>query len=171
MNQFKNINGVWLTRELFFETAQNKENVLYTLKTEPHEGVHPDGRPFRYPSLYEAYMAANDVTEYSFAVSHLGGWAHWKLLSESTFFKSYLLDWREELEVRARSRALAKVIETAAGSTKDSFAAQKFVANKEWDKAKPAARGRPSNAQVKAAANDIAVENKRLTDDLNRLIN
>lgn len=160
MSNFKNTNGVWLTRELFYETAQNKDNVIYTLKQEDHMG---------FPSLYRLYMEADDVTEYSFALRHLGGWSHWKLLADSTFFKTYIDDWREELEVRARARALAKIINTAAGSSKDAFMAQKFVANKEWDKAKPATKGRPSNAAIKTAANDIAIEQRRLTDDLSRL--
>lgn len=159
---FKNTNGVWLTRELFLETAQNKDNVRYTLKTEDSGG---------YPSLYRLYMEADDVTEYTFALQHLGGWTHWKLLASAAFFQSYVSEWREELEIRNRSRALAKIIETAGGSSKDAFAAQKFVANKEWDKAKPASKGRPSNAQIKSAANDMAAEQKRLSEDLQRLMN
>lgn len=162
MSEFKNSNGVWLLRELFFETATNKDNVLYTLKSEDLGDI---------PSLYRLYMESDDVTEYDFAIEHLGGWAHWKLLAAASFFQPYITEWRDELEIRARSRALAKVIATAAGDSKDAFAAQKFVANKEWDKNKPPARGRPSNAQVKAAANDMAAEQKRLSDDLARLMN
>lgn len=159
---FKNINGVWLIREIFYETAQNKDNVIYTLKQEDHAG---------YPSLYRLYMETNDVTEYTFAIEHLGGWQHWKLLTQASFFQQYLTEWREELEIRARSAALAKIIETSKGSTKDAYMAQKFVANKEWDKTKPSTKGRPSNAQIKAAANDIAVERERLDDDLKRIMN
>jgi hypothetical protein len=161
LEKFKNVNGVWLLREIFFETALNKDNVLYTLKQEDHAG---------FPSLYQLYMDTNDQTEYLFAVTHLGGWQHWKALSEASFFKSYITEWREELEIRSRSIALAKIIETANGKTKDAYAAQKFVANKEWDKAKAPARGRPSNAQVKQAANDFAAEQRRLTEDLERLV-
>lgn len=162
ISKFKNVNGVWLTREIFFETAQNKANVIYTLKQEEHLG---------YPSLYLKYLEEGDITEYTFAVNHLGGWAHWKILSETSFFRPYLTDWREELEVKLRSQALAKIINTAAGTTKDAFAAQKFVSHREWDKAAGPTKGRPSNRQIKQAANDIAADNARLNEDLQRLMN
>lgn len=160
--KFKNVNGVWLTRDLFYETARSPNNVIYTLKPEDHLG---------FPSLYRLYMEANDITEYSFAVTHLGGWVHWKMLSESNFFQPYITEWREELEIKTRSQALASIISVSQGTSKDAYAAQKFVANKEWDKTKAPARGRPSNAQVRAAANDLAEEQRRLSDDLNRLMN
>ena len=160
--KFKNINGVWITRDLFHETASDKSNVIYTLRQEDYNG---------YPSLYRLYMETNDVTEYNFAVQYLGGWSHWKALQKATFFEPYLLEWREELETRARSFALAKIIEAGKGSGPIAYAAQKFVANKEWDKAKPNTKGRPSNAQIKAAANDLAAERERLNEDLARLMN
>jgi hypothetical protein len=157
---FKNKNGVWLTREIFFETSTNRDNVLYTLKQEPHN---------EYPSLYQRYISYDDPTEYTFAVTELGGWSHWKALQQAAFFAPYLTEWREEVEVRARAAALAKIILTADGNSKDAFAAQKFIANKEWDK-KTTSRGRPSNAEVKRAANDIASTNKQLSDDLARML-
>lgn len=159
---FKNINGVWLTKELFWETATNKDNVIYTLKDQEHNG---------YPSLYEAYMACNDPTEYSFAVKHLGGWAHFKALESSTWFSQYLDRWREELHLRAKSIALAKVFETAGSGSKDSFAAQKYLIEKGYDKAAPNTKGRPTKQQIINEAKNIALDKKRVDEDLERLLN
>lgn len=157
---FKNTNGVFLTRELFFETALNKDNVIYTLKDSAHNG---------YPSLYELYMAANDPTEYAFAMDHLGGWQHFQNLENSSWFKPYLDRWREELHLRAKAQALAKVFETARGTTKDAFAAQKYLIEKGYDKAAPQTRGRPTKQQVENEAKNIANESRRVGDDLERL--
>lgn len=159
---FKNINGVWLTKELFWETATNKDNVIYTLKDQEHNG---------YPSLYEKYMACNDPTEYSFAVQHLGGWAHFKALEGSTWFSTYLDRWREELHLRAKSLALSKVMETAGNGSKDSFAAQKYLIEKGYDKAAPNTKGRPTKQQIINEAKNIAQDKQRVDDDLERLLN
>src|SRR5690606_3854127 len=134
MAEFKNINGVYRLKEMFFETALNKDNVIYTLKDHDHAG---------YPSLYIAFMEAHDPTEYKFAVHALGGWEHWKQLRECSWFQPYYDRWKEELEVKIRSQALAKIITTANGNTKDSFGAQKYVTERQWD-APRATKGRPA---------------------------
>lgn len=161
MNKFKNDQGVWYIRALFIETAIDKSTALYTLKDEDYEG---------YPSLYRLFMEANDPEEYSFAVQHLGGWQHWKVLRESPWFRQYYDQWREELEVRFRSQAVAKIIKTAEGNTKDTLAAAKYVAEKGWDKTKPASKGRPSKEAIKKAAHDIAANTNRLEADLERIM-
>lgn len=162
ISKFKNINGVFLTKELFFETALNKDNVLYTLKDHEHKG---------FPSLYQLYMETNDPTEYTFAMEYLGGWAHWKLLEGSTWFEPYLSRWREELHLRAKAQALAKVMKTAQADNKDSFAAQKYLIEKGYDKAAPNTKGRPTKQQVLNEAKSIALETKRVEEDLERLLN
>lgn len=158
---FKNINGVYRLKEMFYETALNKDNVIYTLKQHDHEG---------FPSLYRLYLEAADPTKYKFAVDNLGGWTHWKQLTNCSWFQEYLTAWRDELEIKLRSEQLARILITAGNSTKDSFAAQKYVTNKEWDKV-PATKGRPLKSDISAAAHDIASERSRLDEDLQRLVN
>lgn len=163
MNQFKNANGVYLTRDLFYETAGNRENAIFTLKNEDTEF---EGK--LYKSLYLLYMETNDVTEYAFAVTHLDSWEHWKALSTSTFFQPYVSRWREELEVRNRSLALAKIMQAASGGTRDAFVAAKYIAEG-WDKPK-SGRGRPSKEAIKEAAYDIAEDKRKVDQDYLRLI-
>lgn len=157
---FKNDNNVWYLNEIFLERATDKSKIVYTLKDNEHNG---------YPSLYEAYMACNDPTEYSFAVEHLGGWAHWKSLQACSWFEPYLTRWREELHVRSKSLALSKIMITAQGTSKEALTAQKYLIEKGYDKSPSAPRGRPSKDQIAGAARTIAENTRRVDDDLERL--
>src|SRR5690606_27339931 len=123
MSNFKNVNGVFFLKELFFELAANRENALYTLQNEDRT---EDGKT--YPSLRNLYLLVNDVTEYQFAIQCLDGWDHWKALASASFFQPYIAKWREELEVRNRSMALANIMEAAKGKTRDAFIASKHIA-------------------------------------------
>lgn len=163
MSNFKNVNGVFFTKELFWELANNRENALYTLKDEDLEW---NGRV--YPSLYKAYMEIGDITEYQFAVSCLHSWEHWKLLSSSPFFQPYISKWREELEVKQRSAALANIMKAAQGNTRDAFVASKYIAEG-WDKPR-SGKGRPSKDQVLSAAREIAEDKSRTEKDYLRIV-
>lgn len=160
---FKNINGVYFLRELFFETAQNRDNVIYTLKREDHtvDGV-------TYESLHRLFLEADDVTEYQFALSCLDSWDHWSMLSNCTWFQPYILRWREELEVKQRSRALATIMAASKGPTRDAFVAAKYIAEG-WDKPKTG-RGRPSKVEIKQEAQRIVEDKTKVDADYLRLI-
>lgn len=155
---FKNKNGVYLIKELFYETATNKDNVLFTLKTEEYNG---------YPSLYRLYLEADDVTEYRFATEHLGGWEHWEIMAESPFLKPYVIKWRRELEIKQKSEALAKIVSTSKSSTKEAFQAAKYVADN-WNGPSPK-RGRPSKDEIKMRTNEILSDKRRVEEDFARL--
>lgn len=159
---FKNINGVFLLNELFYERATNKSNVVYTLKDEDHLG---------YPSLFRLYMEADDPTEYAFATAHLGSWSHWLQLRECSWFKPLLERWREELHLRAKAIALAKIKKTAAGDTRDALNAQKYLIEKGYEKTPATPRGRPSKDQINGEAKLIAEDRQRVENDLARLMN
>jgi hypothetical protein len=159
---FKNASGRYLLKELFFETALNKDNVVYTLKDQEHLG---------YPSLYEAYMLTDDPTEYSFAIEYLGSWKHWKELSECTWMKEFVSRWREELDIRMKAKALMEIREVAK-SGKDKLPANKYLLEKGWE-AKPekATKGRPTKDQINKEAQRIAEDAARVDNDLERLTN
>jgi len=154
--------GVRLTKSLFYELVESdKSSVVYTLKEEDHMG---------FPSLYRLYMESEDPTEYQFAVDHLDGWSHWKILQECTWFKPFLTRWREEKEVRMRSQALAKIIETSKGETRDSFQANKYLVEKGYlPKEDGEKRGRPSKEVLKRRADEILENTARVNADYERL--
>ena len=162
-SNFKNSNGVLLLKEMFFEHAISKANVLFTLKDRDHTVA---GKT--YPSLYRLYMEENDPTEYLFAMKHLDGWAHWVSLSSSSFFREYVLRWREELELRFRAEALYNISVMAKAGGREAFQASKYLVDGNY-LPKKNTKGRPSKAQISEAATQMAEEDKRLKDDFSRL--
>ena len=166
MPNFRNSSNQRLTKSLFFEESEDRSLVVYTLKDSDHtvDGV-------TYPSLYRLYLEADDLTEYSFAVAHLDGWEHWQMLCSSTWFKPYAKRWREELEVRARSRSLLRLRAEAASSSKNAYLANKFLIERGWvpKEDKTSAVGRPSKEAIKTAADALFQSSKEAESDLARI--
>lgn len=154
--------GQLLYKGLFFEqTGADKSGVVYTLKSHDHEG---------FPSLYRLYMETDDLTEYVFATTHLDGWEHWKNLCSCTWFKPYVAKWREELDIRARGRALLSIRNLADDKTaKEAFQANKFLLNGEWREKKTHGRGRPSKEDIKTEASRQAHETRELNEEFARI--
>jgi len=154
-NKFKNSNGVFFLKALFFETTlADKSTVVYTLKDRDHEG---------YPSLYLLYLAENDLTEYQFANKYLDGWAHWEALCSCGWFKPYLERWRKELALKHKAEALKRIISEAQSSSRNAFTANKFLVSSGWveetDKPK---RGRPSKKEIEDEKQAILSSDKEL---------
>lgn len=160
MPQFKNNSGVYYTNGLFWERTLDKSTAVYTLKENDHNG---------YPSLYKAYMAANDPTEYTFATTYLDGWQHWEVLQECSWFRDYIARWRRELDLRTRSEALLRIRDTAGSESKEAFQANKFLLQGGWKDTPKTRRGAPSKQQIKDEAHKIASTDKALEEDFNRI--
>lgn len=160
-DKFKNKNGQFYLKALFYEMSpSDKANVLFTLKEQDHLG---------YPSLYRLYMEEDDPTEYRFATKHLSSWSHWEALVACNWFSTYVEAWRKELEIRMKSKALARIMAEAKSSSKEAFVSNKYLLEKGWEKEPPAKRGRPSKQEIKDAAYDTLRTHSRLDDDLFRI--
>jgi len=158
-NKFKTAQGVRLSRGLFYETTlEDKSTVLYTLKNEPHQG---------YPSLYQAYLSDEDITEYTFAVAHFDSWDHWQELCKCTWFLPYLDKWRAEKEVKLKSLALARIMSTAKYDEKQGFAANRFLL--EYSQPGKTRAGRPSKQAIREAADQHFQSNKQISEDFERI--
>lgn len=158
--KFKSSTNQWLLKPIFFETSDSdKSKVLYTLKPEDHtfKGV-------TYPSLRRLYLESDDETEYLFAEQHLGGWTHWKRLSECTWFSPYLAELREELAVRSAARRLHHIrLKAASGD----ISANKYLLEGKWKSDNPV--GRPTKEAIKREANRLFQNDFDLQDDLTRI--
>lgn len=158
-------NGRYL-KGLFYEmTSADKSSVSYTLKDWDHtvDGVV-------YPSLYRLYLEKEDLTEYEFANSYLDGWEHWDILTQCNWFKPYVSRWRKELSLKIKARALNRLKSEAVSSSKNAFLANRYLIEKGFvDSGEKSGRGRPSKDEVKAAANEIAIVERRLDEDFERL--
>ena len=136
--------GRYRTMSLFLETNYGNTDPLlepiYTLKEREHKGLI---------SARKLYVSMMDPTEYKFAKAFLNSWGHWKKLCEADWFQPHLEAWREELEVKMRSLAVAQIQLAAEGESAAAVSAAKYIADKGWDKRSSGPkRGRPTKEDV-----------------------
>lgn len=164
-SKFKNSSGTHLLKPIFYELdEQGRPNAQYSLKTydSEFEGVI-------YPSLRKLYVELEDPTEYLFAETYLDGWDHWKKLSSASFFQEYLTEWREELDVRLRAKALVRIRRRAEESTKDGLQADKVLLQGGWKTEKEPV-GRPTKEKIKQEAEKLVHERTIFDDDFERIM-
>ena len=152
-------------KALFYETTlADKAYVVYTLKDIDHKGL---------PSLYRLYMEMDDPTEWEVSQKLVDGWEHWEMLCNCTWFKPYIERWRKELELRMKSKALARIKGEAKTNSKESFMANRYLIEKGWEpkENQKAGRGRPSKDEIRKAANEIASTQDRISGDFDRILN
>ena len=124
-----------LTQSLFLELGYS-DYAVYTLKDVDHE---LNGK--KYVSIKRLYLDMEDTTEYEFAKTYLLGWKHWQRLCENKQVLLHITEWREELELKLRARAVKQMMELAGSG---SYQAAKWLADRGWD---TRGAGRPSNAE------------------------
>lgn len=168
MNKFKDERtGNWYTQGLFYELSYNSPKyAIYTLKDEAISIV-VDGETRELAPIKQLYLSCEDPTEYEFATTHLGGWNHWqRILNKTKLLHPYIEDWREELEVKLRSKGVKAMIGHSM-SDKGQQAA-KWLSDKGWSEKK---RGAPSKEEK---AREMKIQTRmsdELDEDLNRLLN
>lgn len=154
-------NNSRLTKGLFWElVGADKTGVLYTLKDQDHEG---------YPSLYRLYMETDDPTEWDFAQKYMDGWEHWEMVSGSSWFQEHITRWRKELDLRMRSRALARIKAESKTGSKEALAASRYLLEKGWIPKDERTRGRPSKDEIKRRAEEEFKQLTKIDDDLERI--
>lgn len=140
MSKYRAPDGRYLTQALFKETIQTSVKKTYT----PPFTLKPEDSG-KCISMKRLYLEIADPTEYAFAMEVLGSWEHWLKLTNCEWFQPYLTAWREELELKLRSKGIKAMMDLAV-SGKDNAA--KWLAEGGWNgKSK---RGRPSKAEVTA---------------------
>jgi hypothetical protein len=130
--QLKDTIGNFRTMSLFFETNNTNYEALYSLKDYDHE---VDGK--MYPSLKKIYLQFEDPTEWEFVEAVFGNWRHWERICNNKLIFPYIEQWRKELEIKLRSKAIRDIVKLS--KTKDSAA--KWVAEGNWKGKKT---GRPT---------------------------
>lgn len=126
------------TQALFLELGYDVRWAMYTLKE-----LDYTYKGKVYPSLKRLFLAMDDPTEYEFATKYLLSWNHWKRITENKQLAPYVAEWRDELELKLRSRAI-RDIQALCESENGNYQAAKFLADKGWDKRQA---GRPSKAE------------------------
>jgi hypothetical protein len=149
------------TQSLFYEMRSPKYPAPFTLKDRDHEGR---------VSMYRIYMEIGDPTEYQQALALLGSWKHWKQLTSTDWFETYVSRWREELKTKfesARYEEMVEVAKTQKG-TPQGVQATKWLAERYTQRDKPV-RGRPSNAEKAKYLKNASEEDKLLKEEAERL--
>lgn len=160
---FRASNGLYYTKQLFWEMADpsaDRPYVLYSLKDEDHE---VDG--VVYPSIKRLYVEFEDETEYEFAKRYFQNYSQFKKLLDATWFRIVIEDAREELKLKLAARALTTVKQKA--SEGDLRANQLLLSS--WVDSKKSKAGRPSKAQIKQEAEDLFRQQSSVRDDHERI--
>ncbi len=169
-SKFKNASGTYIIKPIFFEFDDARhEYTVFTLKEQDLKYISQDGTEKIFPSLRRLFIEAEDPTEYSFATTYLDSWSHWKKLSSAPFFKPYLKEWREELEIRLRSSALLRMKTRAVGTSKDAMQADKILLSGGWKTEEEKTRGRPSKQSIKQAAEELFTQRTEFDEDFDRI--
>lgn len=159
--------AMWHTKGLFYETSlpEDRESMgtAWTLKEDDH---HADGKVYK--SMKKMYVAMEDVTEYDFAQATLGSYKHWERLLESPIIRPHIDQWRKELNLKLKARAMKSIIKAATEDEKLSFQAMKYLADNDYLD-KKSKRGRPSKDELKAELRKEVQSNKTLMDDAARI--
>lgn len=134
------VTGNFITQGLFLEHQYDTSRAIFTLKDEDYEfeGVI-------YPSLKRLFLDMEDLGEYDFACEVLLGWRHWQRICNNKLFSKLIDEWRKELEIKMRGRAIKTIAKEAGSDSRSALAAAKWMADRGWAKRQP---GRPSTEDV-----------------------
>jgi len=156
----KSITGSWLTKALFWEERHPDYTPEFTTKS---EDMVKDG--VTYISMKKLYLDYEDPTEYSFAIDVLGSWDHWQFLCASYTIGKHIQKWRDELEIKIKSKAIKAMIKSATQEGSKGTTAAKYIAEKGWEKK----AGRPSKAEVERQKKIHAGITSEIDEDAERL--
>lgn len=157
-SKFKDSGGRYLTQSLFLEFNYNVDLAVYTF-----DGEDKTYKGIVYPSLKRLYLESEDITEYTFAKTHLYNWEHWQRMKENKLLRKHFDEWEDELEIYLRSQGLRSVVEMS----ENNFQAAKYLSERGWDKR---GVGRPSKGD-QAKEDRIRDGMADFTNDIIRLEN
>jgi hypothetical protein len=162
-NPYKDRIGRWITQGLFLETClADKSNICYTLK--PYDHVYK-GKDL--PSLKKIYLSLEDPTEYRIATEYLGGWDHWQRMCGNKQLLKYIEEWRAELEVKLRSKAIQEIISDSTSPSKSAVSSAKWLADRGWAEKRKA--GAPSKQEQAGIEKKIEQSIKDYDEDYIRI--
>lgn len=153
-------------REFFYEAVEPAErraliDIPYTLKEE--DLVVGDKV---YKSLKKIYLEMEDVTEFEFAMATIGSYKLWERLTKSQALREHIDQWRKELSLKLKAKALKEIVRAAAGN---SFPAMKYLADKSYIENTTNKRGRPSKEDIQAELKKEMEASRTFQNDAKRI--
>jgi hypothetical protein len=122
--------------------------------------------------FHKRFIELEDLTEYKPAMELVKSWQEWNRLGRDwPDFRSYVKQWKDELETKLKAEALQKVLTFSRGDDQKALTASKFIATKDYNR--EAGVGRPTKAQQRREAKELSkdlsetkAESKRINDAL-----
>jgi len=157
--------NIMRTTSLFWETKREANPEFAPMYTLRHDDYTVGDKT--YISMKKIYMSYDHIPgfEYDFAMDVFGSWEHWEKITRSSF-RSHIVAWREELDVRLKAEAMKQMIYASKGDDARGVAAAKYLADKGYV---PKKVGRHSKAELERERRIEAGVNKDLADDMERL--
>lgn len=163
VSMYKDKEGRYRTLSLFKETITKASSdagyvPVFTLKAK--DSV--------LPSLRTAFILSEDPTGYTTAMDCLGSWEHWeKIFTNNKRFQEELSKWKDEQDVRIRSKAIKALKDTALQEGSKGTAAARYLADAGYSGSK---RGRPSKAEITRERKQHAGITQELAEDEARVL-
>ena len=133
----------------------------------PSTSLFSDGT-YNLEDFHQSFLEADDPTEYTPAIKLVGSWKEWlRLKKESPWFRQQVRVWLEELEMKQRSEAIAKVRVLAKSDKPTAFQANKWIAERRY--ADISSAGRPSKKALAKEAREIAAEASETKEEASRI--
>lgn len=118
--------------------------------------------------FHKTFLEMEDMTEYSPAIALVGSWREWQRIKRDwPSFCNYIDDWKAELTVKLRSKALKKITTLAEGDDAKALQAAKFIADEGWDGKR--GKGRPTKAERTREARRLAAETADTVEEARRV--
>ena len=118
--------------------------------------------------FHKVFLKLEDMTEYRPALKLVGTWREWQRIKRDwPSFCNYLDDWKAELTVKLRSKALSKIQELVEGDDSKALQASKFIAEEGWEAKR--GKGRPTKIERVRAAKEIAKEASETKEEADRI--
>jgi hypothetical protein len=112
----------------------------------------------------KTFVEMEDLTEYAPAVALAGSWEEWqRFKKEWPAFNEILQEWKDELEVRLKSKSIMVIVQNA----KDNVEAAKWVAEGKY---KPKVAGRPTKAEIEHQKKVDAKVTTAVEDEIERVM-
>ncbi len=134
----------------------------------PAKALFEDGT-YDLQEFHDVYVECEDITGYTAAMTLIGSWPEWERIKRDwKTFNQHLKLWNDEITVRLKSKAIAKLNEIAQGDTTQAASAAKWLAEEGWNKR--AGKGRPSEAERKREARELASALSETGAETNRML-
>ena len=152
-------NGHMRSTALFLESCRPTDEPIMTLKSlRPHHKV---------VSLRDEYIkyCVEDPTEVTFALAVFGEVEFWNKLSEKSWMKRWLDDYRAEVDQRRQSLAFEVLWKEIRDGEKNAYQAAKYLIEEPWKKKDTKkVDGRKKVKEEKPESNEYSADIANLKD-------